>query len=99
MTKEDIEYIDEVYKKRDTWVRPDVKRIIRLYNEYIPDGVHIFHKVNENICACNLRPYLIQLWKKMDSNGLFRVDTTAQPPKKNTGKKTKNKSVNVSPGT
>ena len=62
----------------------------------MPDGVHIFHKLNENMCACNIRPYLLQLYRKMQKDNLFdepvqedekvlnenTVDSTAQPPKK-----------------
>ena len=87
MTKEDIEYIKEAFEKKDSYFKPDVKRIIRMYNEVMPDGKHIFRPVNENICACNLRPYLIQLYRKMQEQDMFNEESTGQPHKKKAGKK------------
>lgn len=86
MTQEDVQYIDEVYNKKDTGFKPDVKRVVRIYNEVMPDGMHIFRKLNENMCACNLRPHLINLWRKMDANGMF-VKPATKSRKKNGGNK------------
>lgn len=90
ITKDDIEYIKYIYDRKDTSVKPDVKRIIRMYNEIMPDKKHIFHPVSEQICACSLRPYLLQLYRKMESIGMFKnesneekpVESTPKPPKK-----------------
>lgn len=93
--KEDIEYVKFIYGRKDTSVKPDVKRIIRMYNEIIPDKKHIFHPVSEQICACSLRPYLLQLYRKMESIGMFKnesneekqVESTPKPPKKKGSRK------------
>ena len=90
ITKEDILYIKEAFDKKDTYFRPDVKRIIRAYNIVMDDKKHIFHPVSEQICACSLRPYLLQLYRKMESIGMFKdesneekpVESTPKPPKK-----------------
>ena len=97
IAKEDIEYIQELYDKKDTHIRPDVRRVIRLYNQLMPDGKHIFHPVSEEICACSLRPYLIQLYRKMETIGMFKdetkedvkktVEPAPKPPKKNGSRK------------
>lgn len=102
IAKEDIQYIQELYDKKDTHIRPDVRRVIRLYNQLMPDDKHIFHPVSEEICACSLRPYLIQLYRKMETLGLFKDETkedvkekkvksaTNNHSKRNGGKKAKN---------
>ena len=98
IAKEDIQYIQELYDKKDTHIRPDVRRVIRLYNQLMPDDKHIFHPVSEEICACSLRPYLIQLYRKMETIGMFKskevkknvkktVEPAPKPPKKNGSRK------------
>lgn len=95
ITKNDIEYIKEAFEKKDTYFRPDVKRIIRVYNIVMDDKKHIFHPVSEQICACSLRPYLLQLYSKMESIGMFKdesneekqVESTPKPPKKKGSRK------------
>ena len=99
MSKEDIEYIKELYDKKDRYVKPDVARVIRLYNKIMPDGKHVFHPVSEQICACSLRPYLLQLYRKMESIGMFKdetkenvkktVEPAPKPPKKKGSRKKK----------
>ena len=76
IAKEDIEYIKEAFDKKDRYFKPDVKRIIRAYNIVMDDGKHIFHPVSEQICACSLRPYLIQLYRKMASIGMFKDESS-----------------------
>lgn len=93
--KEDIEYVKFIYDRKDTSVKPDVKRIIRVYNIVMDDKKHIFHPVSEQICACSLRPYLLQLYRKMESIGMFKdesneekpVESTPKPPKKKGSRK------------
>lgn len=92
IAKEDIQYIQELYDKKDTHIRPDVRRVIRLYNQLMPDGKHIFKPVSEEICACSLRPYLIQLYRKMETLGLFK-DAAKKDEK---GKKVKSTTNNHS---
>ena len=95
ITKEDIEYIKYVYDNRQRYIKPDVKRIIRAYNILMNDGKHIFHPVSEQICACSLSPYLLQLYRKMESIGMFKdesneekpVESTPKPPKKKGSRK------------
>lgn len=89
IAKEDIEYIKEAFDKKDRYFKPDVKRIIRAYNIVMDDGKHIFHPVSEQICACSLRPYLIQLYRKMESIGMFKDESSdeVKPAKKKKGKK------------
>lgn len=69
--RKEIDYIKELYDKKDTAIKPDVRRVIRLYNQIMPDGKHIFHAVSEQICACSLRPYLLQLYRKLESMGYY----------------------------
>ena len=89
IAKEDIEYIKEAFDKKDRYFKTDVKRIIRAYNIVMDDGKHIFHPVSEQICACSLRPYLIQLYRKMESIGMFKDESSdeVKPTKKKKGKK------------
>lgn len=97
IAKEDIEYIKEAFDKKDRYFRPDVRRIIRAYNIVMDDGKHIFHPVSEQICACSLRPYLIQLYRKMETIGMFKdetkkdvkktVEPAPKPPKKKGSRK------------
>ena len=89
IAKEDIEYIKEAFDKKDRYFKPDVKRIIRAYNIVMDDGKHIFHPVSEQICACSLRPYLLQLYRKMESIGMFNDESSdeVKPAKKKKGKK------------
>lgn len=87
IAKEDIEYIKEAFDKKDRYFRPDVKRIIRAYNIIMDDGKHIFKPVSEEICACSLRPYLIQLYRKMETLGLFKGKTKKEVKKKDVKKK------------
>ena len=74
ISKEDIEYIKYVYDNKQRAIKPDTKRIIRLYNQVMPDGKHIFHPVSEQICSCNLRPYLINLYRKLENEGYFNYN-------------------------
>ena len=92
IAKEDIEYIQELYDKKDTHIRPDVRRVIRLYNQLMPDGKHIFHPVSEEICSCSLRPYLIQLYRKMETIGMFKVETKEDAKKETVKSATNNHS-------
>lgn len=98
IAKEDIEYIKEAFDKKDSYFRPDVKRIIRAYNIVMDDKKHIFKPVSEQICACSLRPYLIQLYRKMETIGMFKdeevkedvkktVEPAPKPPKKKGSRK------------
>lgn len=87
MTKEDILYVKEAFDKKDTYFKPDVKRIIRMYNEIMDDKKHIFHPVSEQICACSLRPYLIQLYRKMQEQDMFKDEKTVEPAPKPPKKK------------
>ena len=87
MTKDDIQYIKEAFEKKDTYFKPDVKRIIRMYNEIMDDKKHIFHPVSEQICACSLRPYLIQLYRKMQEQDMFKDEKTVEPAPKPPKKK------------
>lgn len=71
ISKEDVEYIKYVYDNRQRYIKPDVRRIIRAYNIVMDDKKHVFHKVSEQICACSLRPYLLQLYRKLESMGYY----------------------------
>lgn len=90
ISKDDLEYIKYVYDNRQKYVKPDTKRIIRLYNQVIPDGKHIFHPVSEQICACSLSPYLIQLYRKLEKEGYYKEEEVKEKKQKNT-KTTKKK--------
>ena len=63
MTNEDIIYIKYVYEKKDSALKPNVRRIVRAYNEVFKDRLK--RPLSENICACSLRPYLVQLYRKL----------------------------------
>lgn len=65
MTAAEKRYINEVYAKKDTALKPDVRKIVDIYNREMPDGKHVFHPLNNNMCACNLRPYVVQLYNKI----------------------------------
>lgn len=91
ITKEDIVYVKFIYDRKDTSVKPDVKRIIRMYNEIMADKKHIFHPVSEQICACSLRPYLLQLYRKMESIGMLKDESNEEKPVESTPKPLKKK--------
>ena len=65
MTNEDLEYIKYVYEKKDSALKPNVRRIVKCYNEVFSDKLK--RPLSENICACSLRPYLIQLYRKIQT--------------------------------
>lgn len=65
ISNEDIEYIKYVYEKKDSAIKPNVRRIVRAYNEVFKDRLK--RPLSENLCACNLRPYLIQLYRKIQT--------------------------------
>jgi len=90
ISKEDIQYIKEAFDKKDRYFRPDVKRIIRAYNIVMDDKKHIFKPVSEQICACSLRPYLIQLYRKLEKEGYYKEEEVKEKKQKN-AKKTKKK--------
>jgi len=90
ISKEDIQYIKEAFDKKDRYFRPDVKRIIRAYNIVMDDKKHIFKPVSEQICACSLRPYLIQLNRKLENEGYYKEEEVKEKKQKN-AKKTKKK--------
>ena len=58
-----MEYIKYVYEKKDSALKPNVRRIVRAYNEVFKDRLK--RPLSENLCACNLRPYLIELYRKL----------------------------------
>lgn len=93
--KTEVDYIKYLYVNKDKYVKPDVRKVVSIYNLYMPDRKHIFHKLSENMCSCNLRPYLIQLYRKMEKDGLFNVsneeERSAEPLKKNSTKKKNSK--------
>lgn len=92
ISKDDLEYIKYVYDNRQKYVKPDTKRIIRLYNQVMPDGKHIFHPVSEQICACSLSPYLIQLYRKLEKEGYYKEEEVKEKkPKKPKNTKTTKK--------
>ena len=84
ISKEDLEYIKYVYDNRQRYIKPDVKRIIRVYNIVMPDGKHVFHPVSEQICACSLSPYLIQLYRKLVKEGYYKTEEVKEKKQKNT---------------
>lgn len=90
INKEDLEYIKYVYDNRQKYVKPDTKRIIRLYNQVMPDGKHVFHPVSEQICSCSLSPYLIQLYRKLEKEEYYKEEEVKEKKQKNT-KTTKKK--------
>lgn len=65
ISQEDIDYIEYIYAKRKSYIKPDVKRIVRIYNTVMPDGKHRFFPLKDSICSCNLRPYLKLLYQKL----------------------------------
>ena len=75
MTNEDIEYIRYVYDNKQKHIRPDVKRIVRIYNTVMPDGRHKFIPLRDSMCACSIRPYLIQLYNRLKKDGHFNEST------------------------
>ena len=81
ITKEDYQYIEDTYNKRDSYIKPNIKRIVRIYNEAMPDGKHVFHPLRDTMCACNIRPYLIQLYRKLQNTTYKQdeSDTTEAP--------------------
>lgn len=74
ISKDDIQYIKEVYEKKDTSFKPDVKRIVRIYNEKMGDEKHIFRPLKDTICACSIRPHLINLYRKLENEGYFNYN-------------------------
>ena len=65
MTNEDLEYIRFIYEKKDSAIKPNVRRIVKCYNEVFSDKLK--RPLSENICACSLRPYLIELYRKIQT--------------------------------
>jgi len=65
ISNEDMEYIKYVYEKKDSALKPNVRRIVRAYNEVFKDRLK--RPLSENLCACNLRPYLIQLYRNIQN--------------------------------
>ena len=65
ISKAEYDYIMEAYEKKDTSFKPDVRTIAKVYNQIMPDGVHVFHPISEQMCACSIRPYLIQAYRKL----------------------------------
>ena len=65
ISQEDKDYIEYIHARRKSYIKPDVKRIVRIYNTVMPDGKHRFFPLKDTICACNLRPYLKLLYQKL----------------------------------
>lgn len=98
MTQQSIELIREAFLKPAKTF--SVPRMVDALNEILADTKN-FRPLSRGMCGCNIRPYVIKAVKHLDElEKQKKEDTTVQPLKKNTGKKTNNKkSVNVSPGT
>lgn len=80
ITKEDYQYIEEVFNKKDTAFKPDVRRVVRIFNENMPDGKHVFNPLRDTICCCNLRPYIIQLYRKLQNTTYKDESNTEDAP-------------------
>ena len=79
ISNEDIEYIKYVYEKKDSALKPNVRRIVRCYNEVFKDKMK--RPLSENICACNIRPYLIQLYREIETTFISPQDNIIENEK------------------